>query len=179
MSESSRKGNTIFVWLERDIDIPNYDRITVSQLLDVVQSSDHQEKEVICRAIIVNIGTRNGWSYISCGMCSKKLVRGFNSFSCVACSNTNALGVIKFRVVLEVSAEGATTNFVLFDRDVRSLTNRTSEEISSSDVTALPFIPQQLSVRSVGNNSGEVETDQPSVQHTQEVTENDVTNVGE
>ncbi|CAN8258123.1 unnamed protein product [Cochlearia groenlandica] len=92
-----------------------YEYLTLLQLLAIVHSPDHQEIEFFCQSKVVDLNTRNGWNYVSCG-----------------------------RVDLEVSAEGAMTNFVFFDRDVRKLVNKTADEIMTEQATVRIDLPRAL-----------------------------------
>ncbi|CAH2035629.1 unnamed protein product, partial [Thlaspi arvense] len=109
-----------------------FEKSTLTSLLEYARSSAKQEKKVICRATVASINTRNGWNYVACGRCSKKLVRGLSSFTCTTCNDTNAIGVLTFRVDLVVVDAGEKTNFVIFDRDTRKLTNTTAEDINEA-----------------------------------------------
>ncbi|CAH2078325.1 unnamed protein product [Thlaspi arvense] len=82
--------------------------LTITQLLDFVSAGDKQEKEIICEAKIIEISERNG--------------------------DEDAIGILRFRVEIEVQCGVATTKFVLFDKDVRKLTNTTAEDITASQL---------------------------------------------
>uniref|UniRef100_A0A1J3JHA3 Replication protein A 70 kDa DNA-binding subunit B n=1 Tax=Noccaea caerulescens TaxID=107243 RepID=A0A1J3JHA3_NOCCA len=111
------------------VDLENW---TINEISEYISSGAIQEKEVICRAKIIDIFSRNGWKYLSCGKCSKKLDRSATSLICNRCQKTTTIGISRFRVELHVESEGSTATFVLFDRDARNLTNTTAEEIIDS-----------------------------------------------
>ncbi|KAH0858648.1 hypothetical protein HID58_086909, partial [Brassica napus] len=58
----------------------------------------------------------DGWCYIGCGGCSKKLVREISSFTCLACIML-WLPSSKNRVIFTVSDDTDTEDFVSFDME--------------------------------------------------------------
>ncbi|KAJ4881292.1 OB-fold-like protein [Raphanus sativus] len=61
-----------------------------------------QEVEFLCTAVVNGIETGNGWSYISCWKCYRKLQRGFSAFTCSAYQADNAVVVVRYRVQMNV-----------------------------------------------------------------------------
>ncbi|XP_024004957.1 uncharacterized protein LOC18030405 [Eutrema salsugineum] len=67
----------------------------LKQITQYLSGGDNKGKEVKCIAKIEGISARNGWHYVSCGKCSKKLTRSTTTFVCNSCNNPNAIGIIK------------------------------------------------------------------------------------
>ncbi|KAL0758262.1 hypothetical protein Bca101_095930 [Brassica carinata] len=104
---------------------------TIEEILQYVSSGADQEKEVICRAKVIDISSRNGWKYLGCGSCSHKLGRSETSLICNNCPQKTIIGVARFRIELVVESGDRTTTFVLFDRDAKKVTHTTAEEITA------------------------------------------------
>ncbi|KAG2238687.1 hypothetical protein Bca52824_092081 [Brassica carinata] len=64
-----------------------------------------------------------GWCYVSCSHCAKKLQRTVASFTCLSCNNTNAVGVLRYRVEMSVADETGEALFVCFDEVLTKLHN--------------------------------------------------------
>ncbi|CAN7046759.1 unnamed protein product [Brassica oleracea var. botrytis] len=69
--------------------------VTVSELNQFVISAEPQIIEFLCTAKVTGIQTEEGWCYIGCATCSKKLVRETASFTCVPCNDTNAVAALR------------------------------------------------------------------------------------
>ncbi|KAF2570264.1 hypothetical protein F2Q70_00006024 [Brassica cretica] len=54
------------------------------------------EAEFICKAWVVDVLQQNGWYFVSCTGCSRKLDKDGTSLRCIRCVNPNATGVIKY-----------------------------------------------------------------------------------
>ncbi|KAG2309649.1 hypothetical protein Bca52824_029397 [Brassica carinata] len=57
--------------------------VSLGELNNYVLESPPQTIEFLCRAKIASLEATNGWCYISCAKCSKKLQRGNSSFTCL------------------------------------------------------------------------------------------------
>lgn len=64
---------------------------------------------------------QNGWSFVSCTGCSRKLDQSGNSLRCNRCVNANVTGVIKYLVELSVDDGNDNATFVVFDIEMLSL----------------------------------------------------------
>ncbi|WZZ88564.1 hypothetical protein YC2023_117143 [Brassica napus] len=49
-----------------------------------VNSISALKSEFLCTGVVGGIDTANGWCYISCSKCTRKLQRGLSSFACTA-----------------------------------------------------------------------------------------------
>ncbi|CAH8306070.1 unnamed protein product [Eruca vesicaria subsp. sativa] len=104
--------------------------LTVSELNHFINTADSQIIEFLCTAKITGIQQEDGWSYIGCSKCSKKLVREVSSFTCVSHNETNVVATlianiiyIRYRVTLSVSDHTDTASFLGFDMEMAKLTN--------------------------------------------------------
>ncbi|XP_022558490.1 uncharacterized protein LOC111206266 isoform X2 [Brassica napus] len=73
--------------------------LTVAELNEFVLSGDPQIIEFLCTAKVTGIQLDDGWCYIGCSLCSKKLIREESSFTCPSCNETNAVAELKYRIV--------------------------------------------------------------------------------
>ncbi|KAL0661453.1 hypothetical protein Bca4012_098290 [Brassica carinata] len=95
--------------------------LTVAELNEFVLSGDPQIIEFLCTAKVTGIQLADGWCYIGCSLCSKKLIREESSFTCPSCNETNAVAELKYRVVFSVSDPTGTSSFLGFDKEVAKL----------------------------------------------------------
>ncbi|KAL0730706.1 hypothetical protein Bca4012_026800 [Brassica carinata] len=102
--------------------------LTIDELNQFVLSAEPQIIEFLCTAKVTEILLGDGWSYIGCSLCSKKLIREETSFTCPSCNETNAVAEPKYRVVLSVSDPTGTASFVGFDKEVAKLTQVLASE---------------------------------------------------
>ncbi|KAF3532786.1 hypothetical protein DY000_02041068 [Brassica cretica] len=91
--------------------------VTVSELNQFVISAEPQIIEFLCTAKVTGIQTEEGWCYIGCATCSKKLVRETASFTSLL-SQQN----LRYRVTMSVSDDTDTASFLGFDREIAKLT---------------------------------------------------------
>ncbi|CAN7043653.1 unnamed protein product [Brassica rapa subsp. trilocularis] len=97
--------------------------MTVSELNQFIFTADPQIIEFLCTAKVTEIQLDEGWCYIGCSTCSKKLIREETSFTCVPCNETNAVAKLKYRVILSVSDDTGAAAFLGFDEEIASLTH--------------------------------------------------------
>ncbi|KAF2618975.1 hypothetical protein F2Q68_00039852 [Brassica cretica] len=97
--------------------------MTVSELNQFLFTAEPQIIEFLCTAKVTEIQLDEGWCYIGCSTCSKKLIREETSFTCVPCNETNAVAKLKYRVILSVSDDTGAASFLGFDEEVASLTH--------------------------------------------------------
>ncbi|KAL0733579.1 hypothetical protein Bca4012_009789 [Brassica carinata] len=116
--------------VEEDTNKLHVEMWTIEKILQYVSSGADEEKEVVCRAKVIDISNHNGWKYLACGSCSHKLGRSDTSLICNNCSQKTIIGVARFRIELEVESGDRTTTFVLFNQDAKKITNTTAEELT-------------------------------------------------
>ncbi|KAF2567493.1 hypothetical protein F2Q68_00027341 [Brassica cretica] len=103
--------------------IKKKEHVSIRDLNKFISNSDEQtqEAEFICKARVLEVLQQNGWSFISCTGCSRKLDQSGNSLRCNRCVNANVTGVIKYRIELSVDDGNDNATFVVFDREMLSL----------------------------------------------------------
>ncbi|CAF1920723.1 unnamed protein product [Brassica napus] len=102
--------------------------MTVSELNQFVLTADPQIIEFLCTAKVTEIQLDEGWSYIGCSVCSKKLTREETSFACVPCNETNAVAKLRYRMILSVSDATGAAAFLGFDTEMSKLTHVLTSE---------------------------------------------------
>ncbi|RID68697.1 hypothetical protein BRARA_C00840 [Brassica rapa] len=102
--------------------------MTLSELNQFIITAESQIIEFLCTAKVTGIQQDEGWCYIGCSGCSKKLVREISSFTCLSCNETNAVAALRYRVALSVSDNTDTASFLAFDTEMAKLTNLQASE---------------------------------------------------
>ncbi|KAG2307846.1 hypothetical protein Bca52824_027594 [Brassica carinata] len=107
--------------------------LTVAEINQYFITGDPQIIEFFCTAKVTEVQLSEGWCYIGCSGCSKKLVCEETSFTCVSCNETNAVAELRklkysllyhtYRVVLSASDDTGTAALVGFDKEVAKLTH--------------------------------------------------------
>ncbi|KAL0716114.1 hypothetical protein Bca4012_065436 [Brassica carinata] len=77
--------------------IKKKEHVSIEDLNKFISNSDEQtqEAEFICKARVVEVLQQNGWSFVSCTGCRRKLDKSKTSLRCNRCVNGNVTGVIK------------------------------------------------------------------------------------
>ncbi|KAG2311491.1 hypothetical protein Bca52824_023048 [Brassica carinata] len=104
--------------------------LTIAELNQFVITADPQTIEFLCTAKVTEVRLADGWCYIGCSGCEKKLIREEFSFTCVSCNKTNAVAELKYRVVFFVSDVTGIAAFVGFDQEVAKLTHVLASEVA-------------------------------------------------
>ncbi|KAL0885967.1 hypothetical protein Bca101_009950 [Brassica carinata] len=97
--------------------------LSIAELTDFVLTAPLQEIDFICTGRVTGVKMDKGWCYVSCSHCAKKLQRTVASFTCLSCNNTNAVGVLRYRVEMSVADETGEALFVCFDEVLTKLHN--------------------------------------------------------
>ncbi|KAF2565680.1 hypothetical protein F2Q68_00024907 [Brassica cretica] len=84
--------------------------------------------DFLCTGRVSRVETDNGWCYVACSKCSKKMQRSVSSFECVHCSNPNAIGSLRYRVEMVIADDTAEGTFVCFDGVMTKLHNLMASE---------------------------------------------------
>uniref|UniRef100_A0A0D3D388 Uncharacterized protein n=1 Tax=Brassica oleracea var. oleracea TaxID=109376 RepID=A0A0D3D388_BRAOL len=92
------------------------------------------EAEFICKARVVDVLQQNGWSFVSCTGCSRKLDKDGSSLRCNRCVNPNITGVIKYRVELLVDDGQDNATFVVFDKEMLKLTKQDAAALTLNEI---------------------------------------------
>ncbi|KAG2305825.1 hypothetical protein Bca52824_025573 [Brassica carinata] len=101
-----------------------YELIRSLQSVESTALAKIQEADFICKGRVVEVMQQNGWSFVSCTGCSRKLEKFGTSLHCNRCVNPIATGVIKYRVELLVDDGNDNATFVVFDREMFKLTKQ-------------------------------------------------------
>ncbi|CAH8364262.1 unnamed protein product [Eruca vesicaria subsp. sativa] len=96
-------------------EIPEVEQLTIAQANSFAILHPSEEFEILCIGRVTRINSEKGWSYVACSKCSRELQRNNCGFTCVRCENTNAAGVLRYRVELLVADMTAEGVFVCFD----------------------------------------------------------------
>nr|VDD24960.1 unnamed protein product [Brassica oleracea] len=131
--------------------IKKKEHVSIGDLNKFISNSDEQtqEAEFICKARVLEVLQQNGWSFVSCTGCSRKLDQSGNSLCCNRCVNANVTGVIKYRVELSVDDGNDNATFVVFDIDMLNLIKKdaatlTVEEMNGGGGEQLPQCLEEL-----------------------------------
>ncbi|EFH38632.1 hypothetical protein ARALYDRAFT_920829 [Arabidopsis lyrata subsp. lyrata] len=85
-----------------------------------------QDADFLCNAKVLNVLQKNGWSYVSCTGCNRKLDKVGNALRCSKCVSSSVTGVVKYRVELAVHDGHDEATFVVFDNEMTKLTTKTA-----------------------------------------------------
>ncbi|CAL9225046.1 unnamed protein product [Arabidopsis halleri] len=85
-----------------------------------------QDADFLCNAKVLSVLQKNGWSYVSCTGCSRKLDKVGNALRCSKCVSSSVTRVVKYRVELAVHDGHNEATFVVFDNEMTKLTTKTA-----------------------------------------------------
>ncbi|KAG2332231.1 hypothetical protein Bca52824_003411 [Brassica carinata] len=72
----------------------------------------------------------NGWCYVACSKCSRKLQRTVSTFTCARCANSHAVGALRYRDEMAISDDTAEGTFVWFDGVMTKLHNLRASDVA-------------------------------------------------
>ncbi|CAH2061019.1 unnamed protein product, partial [Thlaspi arvense] len=115
-----------FVQTETKNGIRKKESVSIAELHDFISKSNEQTQEAdfVCKARVVGVLQRNGWSYISCAACSRKLSRSGTDLKCNKCVSQKVTGVPRYRVELAVDDGEDSATFLVFDSEMIKITNK-------------------------------------------------------
>ncbi|CAN6826901.1 unnamed protein product [Brassica oleracea] len=129
--KETNAGESFFYRLvARDTGLPSAAPLLRSygKLNDFIITAPSQDIDFLCTGRVSRVETDNGWCYVACSKCSKKLQRSVSSFECVRCSNPNAIGSLRYRVEMVIADDTAEGTFVCFDGVMTKLHNLMASE---------------------------------------------------
>ncbi|KAH0893047.1 hypothetical protein HID58_055476, partial [Brassica napus] len=112
--------------------------VSIRDLNSFISSSNEQqtqEVDFLCNARIVCVIPENGWSFVSCTGCHKKLERLGTSLNCTRCVTSDVTGVVRFRVELAVDDGNDSATFVVFDKEMTKLTKQEASVLALDAVS--------------------------------------------
>ncbi|KAH0883746.1 hypothetical protein HID58_059842 [Brassica napus] len=90
----------------------------------------------IYKVQILEVLSQNGWYYVSCTRCSKKLDRSAASLRCNQCVNHNVTNVVKYHVELLVDDGNNYATFVVFDKEMLKLAKQDAAALLLDEVNS-------------------------------------------
>ncbi|WZZ33832.1 hypothetical protein YC2023_017233 [Brassica napus] len=125
--------------------------VSIADLNTFISNSNEQTQEAdfFCKARIVGVVHENGWSFVACTGCNRKLERIGTSLSCNRCVTDAVTGVVRFRVELAVDDGNDSATFVVFDKEMTKLTQQDAavlalDEAANSGEENLPICLEEL-----------------------------------
>ncbi|KAL8541309.1 hypothetical protein ACS0TY_002528 [Phlomoides rotata] len=102
---------------------------SIAQILNFISNENQQVKEFSCKAKVTEIILRNGWNYISCSNCARKVEKTQTTLTCNNCHDPNVVGMLRFRIEVVVDDGSGSTTFVIFDREAKKITRTTASAL--------------------------------------------------
>ncbi|KAH0922249.1 hypothetical protein HID58_022267 [Brassica napus] len=125
--------------------------VSIADLNTFISNSNEQTQEAdfFCKARIVGVVHENGWSFVACTGCNRKLERIGTSLSCNRCVTDAVTGVVRFRVELAVDDGNDSATFVVFDKEMTKLTQQDAavlalDEAANGGEENLPICLEEL-----------------------------------
>ncbi|KAG2281639.1 hypothetical protein Bca52824_052859 [Brassica carinata] len=102
--------------------------LSIAELNDFVLNASSQNIDFICTGKVTGIKLDKGWCYVSCAKCFRKLHRSVSSLTCLSCNNTDAVGILRYRVEISIAHETGEGLFVMLDGVMAKLHNMRAHE---------------------------------------------------
>ncbi|KAL8539958.1 hypothetical protein ACS0TY_001527 [Phlomoides rotata] len=67
---------------------------SIAQILSFISNEKQQVKEFSCKAKVTEIILRNGWNYISCSSCARKVEKTQTTITCNNCHDPKVVGIL-------------------------------------------------------------------------------------
>ncbi|KAL0827332.1 hypothetical protein Bca101_051010 [Brassica carinata] len=74
------------------------ENVTMAELKFFIIMASSQEIDFLCPGRVSRVDTYKGWCYVACSKYSSKLHRSASAFECVSCSNSHAVGALRYIV---------------------------------------------------------------------------------
>ncbi|KAG2288817.1 hypothetical protein Bca52824_048421 [Brassica carinata] len=132
--------------LHDDTVITNKQLTSIGDLNMFLSKPTDQEPYFISKARIVEVLTQNGWHYVSCNHCGKKLDNSAASLPCNQCLHANASGVARYSVELLVDDGNNYATFLVFNKEMLKLIKQDAATLLHDEVNGgvCNILPQCL-----------------------------------
>ncbi|KAG2296257.1 hypothetical protein Bca52824_042926 [Brassica carinata] len=150
VSRVGRESSKVFPLVDTLQGIKKKELVSIADLNTFISNSNEQTQEAdfLCKARIVGVLHENGWSFVACTGCNRKLERIGTSLSCNRCVTDAVTGVVRFRVEL-TDHDNDSATFVVFDKEMTKLTKQ------DTAVLALDELPNVADVLQAANGGEE------------------------
>ncbi|XP_026394047.1 probable replication factor A 73 kDa subunit [Papaver somniferum] len=115
----------------REITIENL-RGTTMKIAIWGSAANQAANVLICNATTTHVLIENGWHYLTCHRCSKKVMGDDGDLRCTKCEAKVEMPIARFMVRFEVEDHTGTTVFVALDSEVQKLVRSTATELTRS-----------------------------------------------
>ncbi|XP_060170374.1 replication factor A protein 1-like [Lycium barbarum] len=78
---------------------------------------------------IVYIELKNGWSYLSCIKCARKVYKVGSKFNCPKCKSNENSALTRYRLQVRVMDNNGSVSLLIWDRDAIKLIGKTANEL--------------------------------------------------
>ncbi|XP_010511835.1 PREDICTED: uncharacterized protein LOC104787882 [Camelina sativa] len=109
--------------------------VSIHELHEFISKSHEQTQDAdfLCNAKVLGVVRKNGWSYVSCTGCSRKLDKVGNALRCNKCVSPTVTGVVRYRVELAVEDGHDRATFIVFDDEMTKLITKTAATLILED----------------------------------------------
>ncbi|KAK9991559.1 hypothetical protein SO802_026544 [Lithocarpus litseifolius] len=104
---------------------------TLLEILTFIKTEKEQDITFYCTASIKKINAENGWYYVSCDECPKKLKKHESKLFCETCMKVRGFSKIKLEMQVGDTTEQA--NFVVFDKEAEKLIKVPAMQLSNME----------------------------------------------
>ncbi|XP_021733164.1 replication protein A 70 kDa DNA-binding subunit E-like [Chenopodium quinoa] len=96
-------------------------KIDISTLMNHIQKTVENDLIFYCKAKVTDIMGENGWYYISCPVCKRRVTPRLADFLCILCEKSIERPIPRYRLELGVEDHSGSTIFVIFDEEAKKL----------------------------------------------------------
>ncbi|XP_009789931.1 uncharacterized protein [Nicotiana sylvestris] len=104
-------------------------RMNITELLESDWSAEIHEYIVTVRGNIAEVDNYFDWYYISCNLCSKKIVPSNGVYTCHFCAKECKFPLVKYKIHVKVRDKTGNTTVVLFNAVVEKLLDTFAHEL--------------------------------------------------
>nr|XP_010925993.1 uncharacterized protein LOC105048396 [Elaeis guineensis] len=101
------------------------------------------EHVVAVRGTIIDVDNFFGWYYVSCNICSKKVIPD-DVYICDACNKECKFPLVKYKIHLKVSDKTAVSTFVLFNVVAEKLLDTSAHKLFNRQSRSNTDLPAQI-----------------------------------